>query len=1728
MKIPKFTIRKAHVFSRKSAKRFAVFTVVFATILGILFNPFARKIDAAWFNDNWQYRQKVSITNSGSALTDFQTSFTLDTATLITAGKMQNDCDDIRITDIGGKLLPHWIDGGSSQSTGCNQTGTKIWTKIPSIPTNGSTLLIYYGNSQAINAENGSKVFEFYDDFESDDINPVKWNSNLIGTSGQSQRVVTTPVYKGSRAVESNQTNDVGDTVIGHTYPTTTNRVLEFSFYDDTTKTGSIYGGHSLSGLVGVFTGVSTTNYSYRVLSTTTASSVTRTTGWHKMKIAYSGSDMTFYIDGTSIGSSTSVINAGTFVYGSYHAAQLGFYADSFYSRKYAATEPTASVSTEEKAQTPVAHWAFDEGQGTTAKDDTPNANNGTLTNGPVWISEDQCISGKCLKFDGSNDYVQMNSTSVVNNSFSMSLWFRTSSSADVKLVSLGASEHPLQIINGTLRTCNMVSNGSAANCTVGTTTINDNKWHFVEVVGNSSNIKVYLDGRTTAEISQSASTYTYTGILRVGAQGGDAGATAAQYVFPGFIDDVKIYNYARSAAQVRSDFVARGDVKGISTVAGGASPNGEILSNGLVGYWKMDESSWTNNCSTTSVTDSSGNANNGTACPNTGGPTGGAVGKFGNAGSFDGSDDYVAVPDSSTLQLTNRFTIATWVKAGSTTQSQKYLLNKGNYYAIIYEYVNDTVEFFTGSGKFTGTDPRSSSAITISDTNWHHIIYTYDGTTFAGYRDGIRIFSTQITFSINSSSGNVSYIGSASINSNLFAGSLDELRIYNRGLSPAEISQLYNFAPGPVAYYDFEEANGTTANDRSGNANTGTLVNGPTWTNGKYGNGIRFDGTDDTVSVPDSVSLSPKQVTIEAWVKPAAYSGSYVRMLSKLSSYDIHMYTFTNAEGRIENDIRVPAETDNVTAFADAMQLNRWYHVAATYDANLGVQRTYINGALKAERTGISGTLTDTASPFTIASTNSTAYFNGTIDDVKVYSYARSQKQVQEDMLGSAGTVLSERTKISNSGIVGYWDFDEGNGTTANNQGNGGSTLNGTLTNMTSPATSTSGWTNNGKANKGLNFDGTNDYVSIPSDSQTNLTNGVTLSAWAYWTGSASASNKAIIIKSFTSSWVSPYIDYGLRVEGTTNTVSFQISDASNTNRSIASRTALQANNWYHIVGTYDGSNLRIYINGKLETSTVLSASTLASSTQPIIIGSDAAGDAFPGKIDEVKLYNYALTSDEVKQDYNHGSSQVLGSTSTTAAGVNDNSSERAYCPPGDTTATCAPVGEWNFEEGSGSSVQDSTGNNNTGTWTGTTTRRYVAGKFGKAGIFNGTSDYVSTALSSVSLGLTNSSITTEAWVKTSTASLTRGIAGKQRGSQYSYGIALIGGSIRGFMRNASTAASCDSSTALPLNMWNHVAQTINDNGTNTTVILYLNGAPIKTCTSQIRIADSGERFYIGAQNDASIFFPGQIDQVSVYNYARSPTQIAWDYNRGAPVAAWDFDECEGTTVNDLSGNGNTGTVNIGATGTQTSAGTCSTSSTAWGNGATGKKNASLNFDGTDDYVTMGNTNNQTTNDFSVSTWVKTTQTAGSGSEKFIITKRSADASTNTGFEIFQNASQSIAYIMSDGSGARLRQDATGPAINDGNWHLIAVTFTRTGSGQIYIDGKRAVSGSGTISTQTGSITNSVNFLVGRDAGTTNPGYWNGQMDEPKFFNYALTSTQVKTLYTDGAVNFSPSTGAP
>lgn len=137
-------------------------------------------------------------------------------------------------------------------------------------------------------------------------------------------------------------------------------------------------------------------------------------------------------------------------------------------------------------------------------------------------------------------------------------------------------------------------------------------------------------------------------------------------------------------------------------------------------------------------------------------------------ARSFDGTNDYLS---RSTQPLpahgTNAFTVAFWFRSLDNGRTNDYICSGiagENAGAIIYEFVNNQIEFYNAAG--SGTDPRTSSGITIADTNWHHIAYRKQSGTaeWAKYLDGSKtVINASISFSISGAAQNFFFLGASS-----------------------------------------------------------------------------------------------------------------------------------------------------------------------------------------------------------------------------------------------------------------------------------------------------------------------------------------------------------------------------------------------------------------------------------------------------------------------------------------------------------------------------------------------------------------------------------------------------------------------------------------------------------------------------------------------------------------------------------------------------------------------------------------------------------------------------------------------------------------------------------------------------------------------------------------------------------------------------------------------------
>ena len=192
----------------------------------------------------------------------------------------------------------------------------------------------------------------------------------------------------------------------------------------------------------------------------------------------------------------------------------------------------------------------------------------------------------------------------------------------------------------------------------------------------------------------------------------------------------------------------------------------------------------------------------------------------------------------------------------------------------------------------------------------------------------------------------------------------------------------------GLVAAYAFNEGAGLVSGDASGNANTGTLTNGPVWAVGKNGGALQFDGVNDRVRVPDANVLDLSTAsTFEAWVYPTVAPSGWRTILQK----EVDAYIFCGVQqpehARQRRDLQRGVLHQRVRASGAAV--NTWTHLAATYD---GAQiRIYVNGTQVAA-VARTGTYEQNNNPLWIGGNAVYGeHFQGRIDDLRIYNRALS-----------------------------------------------------------------------------------------------------------------------------------------------------------------------------------------------------------------------------------------------------------------------------------------------------------------------------------------------------------------------------------------------------------------------------------------------------------------------------------------------------------------------------------------------------------------------------------------------------------------------------------------------------------------------------------------------------------------------------------------------------------------
>lgn len=495
------------------------------------------------------------------------------------------------------------------------------------------------------------------------------------------------------------------------------------------------------------------------------------------------------------------------------------------------------------------------------------------------------------------------------------------------------------------------------------------------------------------------------------------------------------------------------------------------------------------------------------------------------------------------------------------------------------------------------------------------------------------------------------------------------------------------DISSGLVAHWTFNQGSGTTAGDSAGSRN-GTLTGGPTWVTGKSGKALDFDGVDDYVEYPTNIEFNNGDFTVSGWFKREGTAGGsednftiFSQRVDAAGNGNPAVVLYGRAGGgvagvQVRDNVGAVVQVFGTTTISN----DTWYHVAVTKTAS--EVKIYVNGVLESTGThSLTGDFDAGATHRYIGkhsySGADRSFSNGQIDDVRVYSRALLDEDVEALYNGTGGAVSSsgscvapdgdegvmrfdpalkalvfcdgtdwvqmgdvlatDMAAVVPSGLTHYWRLDQTSGTTAFGTPGG----NATLTNMDGGTD----WVD-GKFGKALDFDGVDDYVQTTH--RFSNTNDFTISLWAKNGGQTN----------YVSSTLRPILsaaDINGKVGGSVGRYSLAISArpvgsspdfihvhvGDDNSGAVTNTTNINAGftdgAWHHIVVKREGAQAYAYHNG---VQTAMFDAGVMNIGYDTVLGSaptdSVSGERhFKGQLDDVRIYDRSLGDPEIQQLY-------------------------------------------------------------------------------------------------------------------------------------------------------------------------------------------------------------------------------------------------------------------------------------------------------------------------------------------------------------------------------------------------------------------------------------------------------------------------------------------------------------
>jgi len=832
-----------------------------------------------------------------------------------------------------------------------------------------------------------------------------------------------------------------------------------------------------------------------------------------------------------------------------------------------------------------------------------------------------------------------------------------------------------------------------------------------------------------------------------------------------------------------------------------------------------------------------------------------------------------------------------------------------------------------------------------ITPNAWNHVVVTWDGSMTAS-NIHIYVNGTEVSYGASQNGSGGHSDGSTSLTigapSSDMDGNIDDVRIYNRALSADEIAALYavrSTADAPAGYmtYDTRSAAMIYCNGTDW-VHAGIGSYNP--------NAVRFDGVNDRLNSDALTGASDsKRWTGSFWFRTDSNANMEIFDTDQTAGGgDLSFILNQSVTDRIEVQASNSADTSILYLRTDSfsgLDDGQWHHVMWSVDMNDSAKRHLYLDGVAGTLSAITWTNdlidfdTNATNWLIIGRNNLGADYIGDLADFWMdagtyidFSDEANRRKftsasgmpiylgpdgsiptgAQPDIFLSGDTVNWHTNKGSGGGftengalttassqpgdsvlattgldvgLIGHWPLNEVSGTTTYDAS--GNSNDGTLVGDTA-------WVA-GQVGGAATFDSNGDYISIANESFFDFerTDPFSISAWFK---RASNTTEDDIVEKWNSE------GYDIYFFGGDDYLRFSL-DGNNSQAAVRTTSTLNTGTWYHVVATYDGSSstsgMKLYVDGVSQSLSVVrnDLSETIQNNVKLAIGAEngdfpAASTSFDGEIDDVRVYDRELTAEEVADLY---------ATNGCEAGkivYNAGFSVMQYCngaewvamgPVGGTPPTNGLIGHWKLDESGGTTAADGTGNHD-----GTLTNMdpgtdWVSGQVGNALEFDGSDDVVTMANSTTNMP--TDTITIAAWVypvgdMDPFGNGGRVISKSDGGASENWGIVVSDSAGWEFQCRINGVEVIYTGTALPTDTWSHVACSYDKDASSNNVILYLNGASVKTGTETTAMATSGT-VSLGKHADAAgRAFSGRIDDARIYNRALSDTEISQLYHYG------------------------------------------------------------------------------------------------------------------------------------------------------------------------------------------------------------------------------------------------------